>query len=485
MKYPAKQIRKVLCIAVLGLLLTGTSFATKIHKIYEDPAASFAQRQLNKQVMVGPTGTDSIYVMLDNGDGILLMRTDMDGNPVWTHLYGNSRDYASTLGKAADGNIIMVSYALSNIDAVATKIDAISGAVIWSYRYPGLNEASTITKRGSRHVLTGDTAYSTPANDYLAKPMAVAINDADGSVVWAKKYFEGQADYLDSYNHYITGYAVNPNQIIYVGKYYDSVVDPHGEGHRRVSQLTINVWTGNPVINAMHTYDLELGANDYAIESDAPFPWDIARVKDPVSGTFEGFAIAGSYSHSDTYTYTATDPVVLRVDQAGNPLWAKLYDSPNSAYGFARGIRQNVYFLGGRLDVYTSWENYQNAIDGSNTVSGLLRINEADGLPHGITIYDVPNDDFAGMSMNEDGSGGYLAIGTRDTAPFDTFQLLKVGQIGGNVDCLVEHEIEAEDLMVDDIIVEIVPEDVEVNPAVYDLPYVDLPLNVFECDGSL
>lgn len=50
-------------------------------------------------------------------------------------------------------------------------------------------------------------------------------------------------------------------------------------------------------------------------------------------------------------------------------------------------------------------------------------------------------------------------IGTRDTAPFDTFQLLKVGQIGGNVDCLVEHEIEAEDLMVDDIIVEIVPED--------------------------
>ena len=149
MKHQAKQLRKVVCIAVLGLLMTGTGFATKIHKIYEDPAASFAQSQLNKQVMVGPAGTDSIYVMLDNGDGILLMRTDMDGNPVWTHLYGDFRDKASTLGEAADGNIIMVSWALSNIDAVATKIDAITGAVIWSFRYPGLNEASTITKRGS------------------------------------------------------------------------------------------------------------------------------------------------------------------------------------------------------------------------------------------------------------------------------------------------------------------------------------------------
>ena len=53
------------------------------------------------------------------------------------------------------------------------------------------------------------------------------------------------------------------------------------------------------------------------------------------------------------------------------------------------------------------------------------------------------------------------------------------------MDCLVEHEIEAEDLMVDDIIVEIVPENVQVDPAVYDLLYVDLPLSVFECEGSL
>ena len=66
----------------------------------------------------------------------------------------------------------------------------------------------------------GDTTYISPANDYLAKPMAIAINDADGSVVWAKKYFEGQAGYINSYQHYITGYAVNPNKIIYVGKYY-------------------------------------------------------------------------------------------------------------------------------------------------------------------------------------------------------------------------------------------------------------------------
>jgi len=41
-----------------------------------------------------------------------------------------SQNKASTLGEAADGNIIMVFYALSNIDAVATKIDVFTGAVI-------------------------------------------------------------------------------------------------------------------------------------------------------------------------------------------------------------------------------------------------------------------------------------------------------------------------------------------------------------------
>ena len=97
--------------------------------------------------------SDIIYVLLDNGDGILLMRTDMAGNSIWTPLYGKSRDEAATIAEAADGNIIMVSYALSNIDAV---------------------------------------------------------------------------------------------------------VDPHGQDHRRVSLLPINAWTGNPIINAMHTYDLEL-----------------------------------------------------------------------------------------------------------------------------------------------------------------------------------------------------------------------------------
>ena len=116
----------------------------------------------------------------------------------------------------------------------------------------------------------------------------------------------------------------------------------------------------------------------------------------------------------------------------------------------------------------------------------LLRINEADGLSNGIMIYDVPNDDYAGVSMNEDGSGGYLVTGTRDIAPLDTFQLLKVDQIGGNVDCLVEYEIETEDLIVDDIIVEVVPEDVQVTPAICDLLIYSRANNVmFSSDSFL
>jgi hypothetical protein len=452
--------------------------ATKFHKVYEDPNGFFSDTQLNNQIL---TTTNGVYALLDNGDGILLTRTDLEGNVVWSHLYGSYEDKASTLTGAQDGNLIVVSWYLDTIDTVAAKIDAETGEVIWAMRYPYMNEAFTVTRRGSRHVLMGETTYRNAAGDYLVKPIAIAIRDSDGSVIWAKEYLEGTNDYLENYHHRVQGAAVNPGTVSYVGQFYDAIIDPHGADRRRVSLLTIDAGNGLVPINAMHSYDLELNGSDYAIETDSPFVWDITRVTDD-AGQLDGFAISGTYSHSSTYSFYATDPVVFRVTQTGDPVWAMLYGSPNGTEGFGRGIRQNVYFNGGRLDVYTAWYDYQNGIDGRSTVSGLMRINELDGAAAGIAIYDVPNADFAGLCLGPDGTGGYVALAVESVSPYNSFELLKVGQIGGNVDCYLDHTLEPEVLAIDDDIVEIVPVDVPVAPIEFSLPWVDLSLTVSECD---
>ncbi len=460
-------------------VLSGTSVqATKFHKVYDDPGGFFSEDQLNQQILATE---DSIYAFLDHGDGLLLTRTDLEGNVVWSHLYGGLRDEASTLSGADDGNLIMVSWSIDWLELVVSKVDAVTGDVVWSKRYPGINQAFTATRRGARHVIMGDKTYINASGDYLDKPVAASIRDSDGTVVWAKEYLEGTWEYLDEYHHYITGAAVSQGQITYVGKFHDAVVDPHGPGRRRVSFLTINAADGLVPINAMHTYDLELNAVDYAIETDAPFVWDIARVTD-AAGQVDGFAISGTYSLSSSYVSYASDPAVFRVTLDGDPLWAMLYRTTNSYQGFGRTILQNAYFNGDRLDVYTSWEGYENAVETRSTVSGMIHLDASDGLAVGMSVYDVPDADFSGLCMNRDGTGGYVAMAVASMFPnFDSFELLKVGQIGGNVDCHVEHTLESDPLQIDDQIVEIVPADVDVTPVDYDLTWVDRALTVFEC----
>lgn len=477
---PAKlQTPTALLGAIAAVLLASLPApAAKFHKKYLDSGGFITDTQLKSQLVAT---TNAFFTALDNGDGLLLVRTDLDGNVVWSHQYGDYRIKAPTLTLSNDGHLIAVAWSLDDLDAIAAKINATTGDVVWSQRYPGMNEAFTVTRRGSRLILMGEKTFTNPPGDYLVKPMAIAIRESDGSVVWAKEYQEGTIDYLENFNHRIEAATVNPGTVTYTGRFYDAALDPHGPDRRRVSLLTIDASTGLVPLNAMHTYDLELTANDYAIETDSPFPWDITRIKD-AQGNDDGFALAGTYSHSDTYAFNATDPVVLRVDQNGTPLWAMLYGSTNTFKGFGRSLRQNVYFNAGRLDLYTTWDQYTHAIDASSTVSGIIRIQEVDGLPVGMAVYDAPDADFSGLCMTADGTGGYLAVAAEPVSPYSSFELLRVGQIGGGVDCYVDHPLELEELIVDDDVVEIVPLDVDVEPREFPLTWVDRPLTVTECD---
>ena len=78
----------------------------------------------------------------------------------------------------------------------------------------------------------------------------------------------------------------------------------------------------------MHTYHLEDNPNDSATINKPKYVWDIARIFDPTTGFFDGYAISGTYVTSPTPSNTSSEVAVLRLDASSTPLWAKMYVNP-------------------------------------------------------------------------------------------------------------------------------------------------------------
>lgn len=460
----------VLAVALVGTALVGGRAAAQVphfHKVFTDNTALFDASHY-KQSMV--TTATNIFSVVDSTVGVMLTKMDLSGNVVWTHLLGDSRTTAPTLIVGVDDSLILGTYNVNYDAAVVSKIDAGTGNVLWSRRYDELEELITLTQRGNRYVAMGNSYYG----NGRIKPLAISIRDSDGSVAWAKQYLEVTAIYTTDYNHRIKDATVNPNTIVYTGVFYDGV--SISAARPRVTMLTIDASTGNVPPGAMHGYDVSWPATGDPLETDTGYEWDIADVK-MASGAMYGFILAGTYPLGPGYGA----PAMVRVNQDGVVQWAKLYRSSNATSGFGRTARQSEFFNAGRLDFYTSWDFYRNAIDGTGTASGLMRLTESDGSVVGMTVYDAPGW-YAGLSMHSDGAGGYLLHNSEDTYPAHSFELLKVGQIGGNVTCTAEDTtLTAQSLTVTDLSIPLVSPSIPVDPVDTPLLWVDRTLTVTDC----
>jgi hypothetical protein len=458
-----------LAVALVCTTLLGGRAAAQVphfHKVFTDNTTLFDAGHY-KQSMV--TTATNIFTAVESTAGVMLMKTDLSGNVVWNHLLGDARTSAPTLILGVGDNLILGTYNVNYDAAVVSKIDPGTGNVLWSKRYYELEELITLTQRGDRYVAMGNSYYG----NGRIKPLAISINDSDGSVAWAKLYLEVTASYTTDYDHFIRDATVNPNRVVFTGVLYNGI--NISAARPRVTMLSIDASTGNVPSGAMHSYDMSWSATGDPLKTGAEYGWDIADVK-MASGAMSGFLLAGTYPLA---TYGA--PAVVRLNQDGVVQWAKFYRSSNSNSGFGRTARQNDFFNAGRLDFYTSWDFYQNAIDGTGTASGLMRLNEVDGSVAGMTVYDAPGY-YAGLSMHSDGAGGYLLHGSEDTYPARSFELLKVGQIGGNVTCTAEDTtLTTQSLTVTDLSIALTSPSISVDPVDTPLTWVDRALAVTDC----
>jgi hypothetical protein len=268
----------------------------------------------------------------DGGYGdFYLIRTDSNGDTLWTRAYGGERsDYGYCVDQTPDGGYIIGGYASSfgaiDADAYLVRTDA-NGDTLWTRTYGGANHDEC---QSVRHTLDGGYISVGSTSSFGAGGYDVYLvkTDANGDTLWTKAIGGGSAD---------RGYSVD---------------------------LTSD---GGYII-AGYTGSFGAGASDiYLVRTDADGDtiWtrtygdsasDVAYSVRQVSGG--GYIIAG---YTNSFGAGSRDVYLLRTDALGNPLWTRTFGGIQADHG--RSVEttgDNGYIVAGdighpstlRADVY-------------------------------------------------------------------------------------------------------------------------------------
>ena len=121
---------------------------------------------------------------------IYLLKTDANGNLLWTKSFGGSAsDAAYALEINSDGNYVIagstMSFGAGNFDALLMETDT-AGNIIWAKTFGsiGTDEAYTVLQTPDKGYLVGGTTFFGAGNydDYLIK------TDSAGNYLWSKTY---------------------------------------------------------------------------------------------------------------------------------------------------------------------------------------------------------------------------------------------------------------------------------------------------------
>jgi hypothetical protein len=143
-----------------------------------------------------------------NGCDVLLMRTDADGDTIWTRTFGRLTEEGGTsVQQTQDGGYVFVattsSPETSSDDVWLLKTDA-NGDTIWTRTYgeTGLNQGSCVqqTQDGGYVVVGNTNSLGAGHNDvWLLK------TDANGDTVWTRTYGGSGSDHGESVQQTLDG----------------------------------------------------------------------------------------------------------------------------------------------------------------------------------------------------------------------------------------------------------------------------------------
>jgi len=304
-----------------------------------------------------------------------LIKTDGNGDTLWTRTFGGANeDRSSAVRQTADGGYVLVGFSQSfgstsrNVYLIRTDPN---GDTLWTRTYGGssLEEGSSIeqTTDGGFIILGTTGSFGAGANDiYLIK------TDLNGDTLWTRALGGTMNEYAES-----------------------------------IAQTTDGGY-------AIFGYTQSFGVNDfdlYLIKTDsAGFPaWsktyggyltDQAR-----SGqqTADGGYILGGFTES--FGSGINDVYLVRTDANGDTLWTRAYGGSANELGLSVQQTSDSGFC---IVGYTTSFN--------STTAGYFVKTDAAGDTLWTKTYDGPQSD-AGYSVSETADGGYIILGQSNPTP--------------------------------------------------------------------
>jgi len=258
--------------------------------------------------IVGGTGPD----LIDSTD-ILVIRTDIDGNQVWSaRLAGTKDDFITGITTTDDGGFILVGNTYSSpldtaySDILVMKIDD-GGFVYWSKTFGSTDydEAQAVIRSGDGgYIVLGSTmSYTTVTKSALA----MKIDDA-GNQVWTNT--------SDSYssNYFYAGDRCADGNYIAVGGTFN------GTGGTGFDNYISKIDTAGNIL-----WSKAIGT------SGSEFLYDVKATTD------DGYLVCGVAS---TNTAGDADMSVIKLNTTGDVVWTFNYGT--SAYDRAASILQRA-----------------------------------------------------------------------------------------------------------------------------------------------
>jgi hypothetical protein len=367
--------KTVFLTMLLGLFLASTAIADPGDTLWtrtyggsgQDPASCVRQTTDGGYIVVGYT--DSFGA---GGADFYLVRTDANGDTLWTRTYGGSgHDYGKRIQETTDGGYIIVGYTESfgagaedlAEDFYLVKIDA-KGDTLWTRTYGGslreqAHDVQQTTDGG--YIIAGWTDESGNCDFYLVK------TDTNGDTLWTRTYGGSDTD---------LGYSVQQT-------------------------------SDGGYIFAGYTYSFGAGSTDmYLVKTDAngdtlwtrtyggsnsDYCWSVQRTSDG------GYIMVGETTSFGAGNF---DTYLVKTDANGNSLWTHTYGGSDKDYGkCAQQTTDGGYIVVGRTFSF-----------GAGSADVFLIKTDANGDSLWTRAYGGTSKDYGGW-VQQTTDGGYIVSG--------------------------------------------------------------------------
>ncbi len=275
---------------------------------------------------------------------VYLIKTDANGDTLWTKTYGGTdTEYGSSVQLTSDGGYIIIgvtmSYGAGDRDFYLIKTDA-DGDILWTQTYGGTDSdegySVQLTSDGG-YIIVGETcSYGVPtgtADVWLIK------TDADGILIWSQTYGGAYTDFGNSVQLTSDG-----GYIIAAGTW------SYGAGNTDAYLIKTDA-NGNSLWT--QTYGTTMYDTAYSIRQTAD----------------DGYIFTGDYGYAD---YT-NDVWIVKTDDSGNTIWEETYGEAGGwNYDCGASIQitsDNNYIIAGQTYSYGAgdWDVWLLKIAGEGT----------------------------------------------------------------------------------------------------------------------